>query len=334
VLRGGAVVSTDPCRICGNAEANVAHVGREMMFGTRTPFDYVECGRCGCVQIAEIPEALGEFYPAGYHVHVAEPRRTERIGRVLTRLIAAVAVRLPVVVVDRLVERRCLPSFFRGLAGAGLTTRSRILDLGCGGGDLLVRLHRYGFCDLTGIDPHLDRTFVPRPGVRIIKGDVESLAERFDLVMLNHSLEHMAAPADALRAVRKRLTPGGKVLVRVPVADSEAWRGYGTDWVGLDPPRHLHVPTDRAMRELAGEAGFEVTRTYRDSQALQFWGSEQYRRDIPLRDPRSWWIDPERSPFTAAQVRAWDRRSVVLNRAGRGDTAGFILVPDTDEVSQ
>src|SRR5690606_13809129 len=113
--------------------------------------------------------------------------------------------------------------------------------------------------------------------------------------------------------------------IRVPVADSWAWRHYGTDWVQLDAPRHLFLHTRRSLDLLAADAGLVVERVADDSGAFQFWGSEQYRRDIPLRDPRSYAVNPRASDFTAAQIREFRRRAADLNARGEGDQASFYL---------
>lgn len=143
--------------------------------------------------------------------------------------------------------------------------------------------------------------------------------------MFNHSFEHMPDPAGVLRTARRHLTGGGAIMIRIPVADSLAWREYGTDWAALDAPRHLHVHTHESMRALAERTELRIARTFRDSYALQFWGSEQYRRDIPLNDPRSWAVDPQRAVFTQAEIDEFERRSAELNRRGDGDSAGFVL---------
>ena len=75
-------------------------------------------------------------------------------------------------------------------------------------------------------------------------------------------------------------------MIRVPVPGF-AWREYGVDWVGLDPPRHLHIVSPEGMRRLAEAHGLSIVASYWDSWSLQFWGSEQYEADIPLRDPYS-----------------------------------------------
>ena len=61
-----------------------------------------------------------------------------------------------------------------------------------------------------------------------------------------------------------------------------------------------------------------------DSGAHQFWGSEQYVRDIPLRSPRSHAENPGDSIFRPDQIRDYERRSHELNAQRDGDSACFI----------
>ena len=121
------------------------------------------------------------------------------------------------------------------------------------------------------------------------------------------------------------LKPEGVALVRIPVADSWAWRHYGADWVQLDPPRHLFLHTRRSMDLLAAAAGLKVERVVHDSTAFQFWGSEQYRRGIPLQDPRSYARNPRASAFSAGEIRTFEARAAELNACGEGDQACFYL---------
>src|SRR3569832_2443522 len=57
------------CRICGTIGNHSTFIGREMMFGTREEFEYFQCGSCDCLQIAHIPENLGQYYPSSYPAH-------------------------------------------------------------------------------------------------------------------------------------------------------------------------------------------------------------------------------------------------------------------------
>ena len=55
------------CRICGAAGEFQSWTSREMMQGKRTEFEYFECPVCECLQIAEIPNDLGEYYGEDYY---------------------------------------------------------------------------------------------------------------------------------------------------------------------------------------------------------------------------------------------------------------------------
>jgi hypothetical protein len=79
------------------------------------------------------------------------------------------------------------------------------------------------------------------------------------------------------------------------------------------------------MEALAERTGFALERVVFDSTAFQFLGSEQYCRDIPLCAETSYYTDPARSIFSAAEVDAFERRARALNLARRGDQAAFYL---------
>lgn len=71
-----AIVTDRVCRICGNTEGNQSFFPKEMMFGWREAFEYLECARCGCLQIAEVPENLARYYPSdGYYSYKAPKQK-------------------------------------------------------------------------------------------------------------------------------------------------------------------------------------------------------------------------------------------------------------------
>lgn len=55
------------CNVCGNEDNNSPYVIREMMFGLRHEFTYIQCAKCGCLQIARIPEDMDVYYPDSYY---------------------------------------------------------------------------------------------------------------------------------------------------------------------------------------------------------------------------------------------------------------------------
>jgi hypothetical protein len=184
----------------------------------------------------------------------------------------------------------------------------------------------HGFRDLWGFDPYVTQDW-DHGAVHVRRAGVNEMPQRaFRVVMFNHALEHMATPGEVLLRARERLEPGGAILVRVPIASSLADRLYGTDWVALDAPRHLHIPSIDGMRFAAARASLRVRRIFYESYGFQFWGSEQYRRGIPLRGERSV-ASGSSDTFTPADVETFERLALELDRRGQGDGAGFVLSP-------
>jgi hypothetical protein len=147
--------------------------------------------------------------------------------------------------------------------------------------------------------------------------------------MLHHTIEHVPGPLETLRGCVRLLATHGRIVVRAPTVSSEAWRTYREQWVQLDAPRHLSIPSRDGMTSLARRAGLRVESVKDDSTGFQFWGSEQNRLGITLTDPRSLMVGRDRSPFGAGQIREWERRAADLNRRSDGDQVAWSLVPES-----
>lgn len=305
------------CRICGS-EAIRHYRVREMMHGTREPFHYLECGACGCLQIASIPPDLARFYPRDYYSYEAPGGQTgARVKRAMLNL--ALMLGQTVRPLERWLERRggdvALLCRYRRLCP---DRRARILDVGAGGGRLVWALRSAGYGAALGIDPFVEADRRDGEGILVRRASLADTEGEWDLIGFNHVLEHMPDQAEALEQAAARLAPAGKILVRVPVVGGEAWRQYGTDWVQLDAPRHLYLHSRSSLRQLAARSGLRVVAEDDDSSALQFWGSELYRRDIALTDPRA-------PGISAKTMRAHTVRAHALNARHEGDQIAMVL---------
>jgi SAM-dependent methyltransferase len=311
------------CAICGGARTSYEFVAREMMFGLRDEFRYVECADCGCVQRVDEPTDLSRYYPPSYYSFERRPER--RFKRALK------ALRLQHLFGRESVPGRLLVWWFGAPADAMAVARAEpgtdqsILDVGCGQARLLYDLRALGFRDLTGIDPYLPEAPPSSDGLVLLKQHLEEVRGSFDWVMMHHSLEHMAEPLDALRHVHRLLAPEGRALIRIPVAGSYAWRTYGADWVQLDAPRHTFLHTPRSFEILGEAGGFAIESIVYDSSAFQFWGSEQYRLGIPLHTGAERSPGPRPGLFSRSELRRFEHRAASLNAIGDGDQACFLL---------
>lgn len=308
------------CFACEQESNGTVFTAREMYFGTRERFAYFECPHCGTVQIVAVPADLARHYPPAYYsFNAATPKPTSSIERYVrqVRTDAWLGNRGGIaVLLARLSKRPRYLDWFDGLA---LRPDSRIVDVGCGSGDLLLKLQRDGFEHVRGLDPYIAADIDYANGVTVRKRSLADDDECYDLIMLHHSFEHMMEPRAVMAQIAGHLAPGGHALIRLPIAGGYAWRTYREHWSALDPPRHLFLPTVRAMHLLAACAGLEIRRVFFDSDFGQFVASEAYANDIPMVELAR---QPQRSAAELSQLR---RLADALNDRGDGDCGGFVL---------
>lgn len=149
---------------------------------------------------------------------------------------------------------------------------ARILEIGCGSGDLLARCSELGM-DVFGTEmpgPAADRA-QRKLGGRLHSGPLEQAgypSSHFDAVILWHVFEHLTDPQAYLKIITDILKPGGKLIIAVPNIDSLQAQWFKGHWLHLDPPRHLFLQgpldLDRCL------SGYGFTRT-----AISFYQAEQ-----------------------------------------------------------
>jgi hypothetical protein len=294
------------CPFC-EYSSHIEHQAREMMFGLRQKFTYLECSGCGVLILANPPHNLSDHYPKEYYSFASTNGLTGKLksfglslGRLgLRRLIHSV---LPMTAVDLIYRLDMAPDM-------------KILDVGGGIGKRAKELRQAGFPHALCIDP-----FTSQESAYCHKITLSEIEGTWDRIMFHHSFEHIEDQLGTLIEVRNKLSPKGVCIIRVPVA-TWAWRHYGVDWVQLDAPRHMCIHTPASMRMAAQLAGLSVREIKNDSGTLQFWGSELYRRDIPL-------IEGERNLskyFDAKTMKKYAAASRALNASGEGDQAEFII---------
>jgi len=321
------------CRACGSEVTEGSFPVREMMFGTGDVFIYERCAGCASLTLRNPPADIEPYYPDSYYSFNQSDGQT-RAGSLLDRFLrirSEVYRQMPEHVLRRLTYSRVralrCPAFVWWLSGSGINVDAAVCDVGTGDGESLTRMSRHGFTNLTGIDPFMAGGARTIGAIRLLPTTIQDIHEQFDLVMFNHSLEHIAEPVVALSQARERLREGGVILVRVPVADSYADRRFGANWVGIDAPRHFFIPSVRGVKELARRSGLRVQRIFFDSAELQFWGSMLYERGIALKAA----LENGEHPGAPANrdkeiVIRWCSLARRLNACGLGDTAGFQLV--------
>ena len=309
------------CRVCSGSERSRIYEAREMMFGLRTQFRYAQCAECGSLSLTDPPTDYTVYYSRYYYSLTEAHGGAREVVKGFLQARRDAAYFGNTGWLARFLAEHFEDGSLLAVSKLQLARDARILDAGCGSGKLLHRMSTFGFTNLSGVDPFLSDNMTNRNGVSIRRAYLEDVAgAEYDLVMFHHSLEHIADPRRTLQAAERLLSPSGKCLVRVPVM-GEAWELYGTNWYGLDPPRHMWIPTEKAMTLLAEAVGLKVEKVEYDSTAIQFWGSELWEKDVPLMRVGL----NLRARLLIGKMENFRRRARALNLAGRGDIAKFLL---------
>jgi len=154
-----------------------------------------------------------------------------------------------------------------------------ILDIGCGGGSYLYRLKSWGW-NSYGVEPSaVGAAQAHSLGLNVHHGQLEDARfpdSLFDVIRLNHVLEHLTDPHGTMREIGRILKPEGIVYITVPNTRSLNFWLFGENWYGLDIPRHVVSYSPEALKFLCDGAGFEIVRMRFRSGPFNFVRSVKY----------------------------------------------------------
>lgn len=184
---------------------------------------------------------------------------------------------------------------------------ARVLEVGCGRGELALELSRHGY-GIIAIDPE-----APAGGI-FRRISLEQLADPgpFDAVVASRSLHHIPALAAALDKVVRLLRPSGRLLVNEHAwdrLDEPTARWYLGRRAKLpDPPDSLDECLLEWQEDHAGLHGYEAMRRELDRRFAELffaWVPYLYRE---FDDPRA--EAEEAALIDAGKIRATGFRYV------------------------
>jgi len=180
--------------------------------------------------------------------------------------------------------------------------KASLLDVGCGGGDFMVRMREHGWT-VAGVET--DPIAVERArtrGLEVSQGHLAGTAlgdSAFDAITMAHVIEHVHDPRDLLTECRRLLKRNGTLVILTPNSAGWGHRHFGQDWRGLEPPRHIHVFNSNNMRRLLVSAGLAPKRI----ATLAINASAVWPASAAIRRARSS-ADGDRPPITLKTTRA------------------------------
>jgi 2-polyprenyl-3-methyl-5-hydroxy-6-metoxy-1,4-benzoquinol methylase len=137
------------------------------------------------------------------------------------------------------------------LKRAGLTQGARILDYGCGSGNFVRYLKSRGYSEATGYDAYSSEL-----------GDASVLERRYDCIISQDVIEHVAAPRELLRMFAELANPDAIVAIGTPDADAIDLSSPDAFKHTLHQPFHRHILSSRALLEAGQRLGWRLARYY------------------------------------------------------------------------
>ncbi|MDD5141089.1 MAG: class I SAM-dependent methyltransferase [Verrucomicrobiales bacterium] len=264
------------CSLCGSDGRFIYSEQKDRLFGASGSWHLKSCPdrKCGLIWLdpMPIPEDIGKAYEH-YYTHATQ-NGNSRAGwlkqtyQLMQREYLAGKYNYPAgsqsAVIKSLgkllylfpVHRNEIDSEARFLSAI---SRGHLLDVGCGSGEWLASMRDLGWL-VRGVDFDENAVRVARQrGLEVECGSLEQQAfsnDSFDVVTLNHVIEHVPDPIKTLAECARILKPGGRLILFTPNNASLSHQLFKQDWRGLEPPRHLHLFSMQSLQQSLGLAGF------------------------------------------------------------------------------
>ena len=237
------------CAACGSNDAE--------SLGVKNGLEILSCRRCSSVYTPYSPWYSSEFYYETYYWDQnLEP---------------------PSFVQSRLEE--IIGQF------ASYRQTNRLLDIGCGAGNLLLAAQKSGW-NAQGLDVSPNAVkHVRELGFQVFHGelsDAQFPREQFDVITAAELLEHLPDPRAALQEIARLLRPGGMFWTTTPHARGLAARVLGLKWRCISPPEHLQLFSAHGLKSLMVDVGFRDIRLQTTgSNPIEIWNAAR-RKKAPV----------------------------------------------------
>lgn len=136
----------------------------------------------------------------------------------------------------------------------------RVLDFGCGDGLFLEQLKKEGVSDLVGFEPLAESSQSgDRQTIKMIKyiNDLTQ-CEQFDVIRMNHVIEHLSDLDKTMDLLVGILKPDGKFIIQTPNSSSMTFKIFRRYWGALHYPYHTIIFSPQGMKSASQRWGLRL----------------------------------------------------------------------------
>lgn len=243
------------CNLCGNNDYDLLFENYDRLHKKPGIFNIVKCKNCELVYLNPRPRNTGKYYPDDYVPHnlpkeafpesltskfINSKKYYKKNKSIIDRFFASIFERI----------YNPIPCCYSG----------RVLDIGCGSGIGLYNLKKHGW-HVYGLDPSEKTVKFARKELGLNNVFIGTLEDKkysvnfFDVIILNHVIEHLPDPKTTLNEIKRILRSGGLLLITTPNFSSLNAKFFRQFWFPLETPRHLYLFTPTTLNKLLNSVG-------------------------------------------------------------------------------
>ena len=234
------------CNYCEQDDSDLVNEGPDLLLNRPGHYRLVRCRNCGLIYQNPQPtrEELPNLYPDEY-----EPFQRGIVGEQASAM-------------ERFHRRHEMERRYKRIR-RHMPQPGRLLEVGSSTGLFLATMREQGWqvtgVELSGYAAEFTRQTY---GIEVATGTLEETRfpdNAFDLVALWDVFEHVLDPKATLAEIARILRPGASFVASLPNPTGFEAKWFGSDWLGWDRPRHLHIFTPQVMENYLRDAGFGLT---------------------------------------------------------------------------
>lgn len=148
-----------------------------------------------------------------------------------------------------------------------LSSKSLILDIGCGRPSFLKACQQNINCQTIGID-FSDEGWKDEvayfKGLDLQVAEIQNLPSILqpDVITMWHYLEHDYSPLENLTYLKTLSKPSTTLIIEIPNFDSTSSKEYGENWAGWHAPRHISLFSPSNITLLLQKSGWKVSELF------------------------------------------------------------------------